>query len=357
MIKNSIATKNNQDVELLEDRIKSGKMRPWKEKKLRSLELSDSYQRLELESKFLDVHRCGEALAFKLLADGSKKLDSVYFCQKRLCSMCAWRRELKIFSQVSKVIDFVNPDGQYKHLFLTLTCKNVPAKDLPSQIDILIKAFDRLFKRTLLRSTVKGWFRALEITHDVNRKITKEMYYGCKEKHLKSRKDYYDSLGLKIGDHNPNFDMYHPHLHIILVVNKNYFTKNYVKQEEWTSLWRESLGCDYKPVVHIETFKNRAGRGVSEAAKYTVKDNDYLVKSDPDLTDRTVITLDTALHRRRLVAFGGILKSAHKQLNLEDLNNRDADLIHVDDEEASEEVDYVLECYKWNIGYSNYIRV
>jgi len=356
MTKNNIPTKNNQDIEILEDITKSGKVRPWKEKKLKSLELGGSYQRLRLENKFLDVHRCGETLAFKRFEDGSRKLESVYFCKKRLCSMCSWRRGIKIFSQVSKVISSVNSENQYRYLFLTLTCKNVSGTDLPNQIDVLIKSFDKLFKRANIKSVVKGWFRALEVTHDVNRKITKEMYYGCKEKHLKSRKDYYDGLGLKISDDNPNFDMYHPHFHIILMVGKNYFTKNYINQEIWTSLWKESLNCDYTPVVHVEAFKNKSGKGVSEAVKYTVKDNDYLVKNDPALTDKAVIDLDTALHRRRLIAFGGILKDEHKRLNLEDLNDKEIDLINIDGEDVAEEVNYILEHYQWNVGYSDYIK-
>jgi len=356
MTKNSITDKNNQDIEFLKDKTENGKVRPWKVKKLKSLELSDSYQRLRLENKFLDVQRCGETLVFKRFEDGSGKLDNVYFCKKRLCSMCAWRRGLKIFSQVSKVVDSVNSENQYRYLFLTLTCKNVSGTDLREQIDVLIKSFDKLFKRANIKNVVKGWFRALEVTHDVDRKVTREMYYGCKENHLKSRKEYYDSFGLGIGDNNLNFDMYHPHFHVILVVDKSYFHHHYINQEKWTSLWKESLKCNYTPIVHIATFKNKNGKGVSEVAKYTVKDNDYLVKNDPDLTDKTVIELDTAFAHRRLIAFGGVLKDEHRRLKLEDLNNSNVDLINVDGEEVSEEVKYVLESYRWNIGYSNYVK-
>jgi len=348
MTKDIITNKNNQDIEILEDKTKGNKTRPWREKKLKSLELSDSYNRLKLENKFLDVKMCGEILVFKKFNDEIKKLDNVYFCKKRLCSMCSWRRELKIFSQVSKVIDSINSENKYRFLFLTLTCKNISAAELPNQIDVLTKSFDRIFKRKVLKNSIQGWFRALEVTHDVHRVITKEMY--------KSKKEYYDNLDLKIGSINPNFDMYHPHFHVILLVNKNYFTKNYVSQEEWTSLWKESLRSDYTPIVHIEVFKNKNNKGVSEAAKYTVKDAEYLVKNDPDLTDKTVIALDTVLHHRRLVAFGGILKDEHKRLNLEDLNGDDLNLVNVDGDEVSEEVNYVLERYRWNVGYSNYIK-
>jgi len=348
MTKNIITNKNNQDIEVLEDKTKGNKVRPWREKKLKSLELSDSYNRLRLENKFLAVKLCGETLVFKKFKDGTQKLDNVYFCRKRLCSMCSWRRELKIFSQVSKVIDSINSESKYKFLFLTLTCKNALADELPNQVDILTKSFDRMFRRKALKNSIQGWFRALEVTHDIHKVITKEMY--------KSKKGYYDNLGLRVGSSNPNFDMYHPHFHVILLVNKSYFHHNYIAQEEWTSLWKESLRSDYTPIVHIEVFKNKNNKGVSEAAKYTVKDSDYLVKNDPGLTDRTVITLDTALHHRRLVAFGGILKDEHKRLNLEDLNSEDLNLVNVDGDEVSDEVNYVFERYQWNVGYSNYIK-
>lgn len=359
-VDNSIKTMKYQDINfdnvVLKDTLSSGEDRPWKNKKVKSLELSESYKRIGLENKFVRNHQCGNFLEFKKFDDGSMKLTSMYSCYLRLCSMCAWRRELKIFSQVSKVINSVNSNKGFRFLFLTLTCKNVSAEELKGQLDILFKSYKKMFERKVVEKSIKGWFRALEITHDVNEKITKEMYYGDKDKHLKARKKYYDGLGLKIGDDNPNYDMYHPHFHIILMVNKSYFNNNYISQEKWTSLWKESLKCDYTPVVHIQPFKSSTGKEVSEVSKYTVKDNDYLVKDDLDLTDRTVLTLDVALAHRRLIAFGGLLKDEHKKLNLSDVE-KDADLIHIDEDgEVCEEVNFVIERYQWNVGYSNYIK-
>lgn len=359
----NIIFKKNQDKfsgkEILKDNLTNGKERPWKEKKLKSLELSGSYKRLYLESKFLRVYQCGNFLEFKKFDDGTMKLDNVYFCQTRLCSMCSWRRELKIFSQVSKVITSINKNNDYRFLFLTLTCQNITSDNLKGQIDILFKSFKKMFERKDIKKSVKGWFRALEITHDVNRKITTDMYYGNKLKHLKTKENYYRGLDLNIDDDNPNFNMYHPHFHIILLVNKSYFTDKdyYIKQDSWTDFWKESLQCDYKPIVHIVPFKKNNGKEVSEVSKYTVKDNDFLVKNDLDLTDETVLTLENSLFNRRLVAFGGLLKSEHKKLNLSDIG-KDGDLIHIDEhgEIISNEVHFIIERYRWNVGYSNYIK-
>ncbi len=340
----------------LDDKLSNGKIRPWKEKKLKSLELGGSYKRLQLDNKFIRNHQCGNFLEFKRFDDGSIKLKNMHSCQLRLCAMCAWRRELKIFNQVSKVISSLNSNGNYRFLFLTLTCKNVSGDELAGHLDLLFKAFKRFSERKIFEKAIKGWFRALEVTHDVNRKITEEMYKGDKNKHLKPRKKYYDSLGLCIGDNNPNFDMYHPHFHLILMVGKSYFNNNYISQEKWTSLWKESLRCDYTPIVHVQTFKGARGKEVAEVSKYTVKDTEFLVKNDSDLTDKTVLTLDDSLAYRRLVAFGGLLKDEHRKLNLSDIED-DSDLVHIDnDGEVCNEIGYVLEHYRWNVGYSNYVR-
>jgi len=65
-------------------------------------------------------------------------------------------------------------------------------------------------------------------------------------------------------------------------------------------------------VVDVRAFKTRTKKQISkslaETAKYTVKDNDYLVLGDEKITDSAVMVLDRALANRRLVAYGGELK-------------------------------------------------
>jgi plasmid rolling circle replication initiator protein Rep len=63
------------------------------------------------------------------------------------------------------------------------------------------------------------------------------------------------------------------------------------------------------------------------------------------------------MKNRRLIAFGGELRKIHKALNLDDI--KDGDLVHVNDDEVElrEDVDYVIESYKWNVGYKQYFKV
>lgn len=317
----------------------NGKVTDWQGKKLRTIELADSYRRLgeEFKSKQYRVSDCGTFLEFKrFINDNSMKLNKANFCKVRLCPMCSWRRSLKIYGQVSKIMDEVVKNEDLEFIFLTLTTRNCEGQDLSNTIDNIFNAFNKMTKRVKFKKSVKGYFRALEVTHNLN-----------------IMSDW--------------FDTYHPHLHCILVVNKSYFKKPdiYITQEEWTSLWKDVLKVDYTPIVDVRRFKDRNGKGIeksiAETAKYTVKSDDYIIKDDvtdeiiETLTDDAVLVLDKALANRRLVAFGGILKEYHKKLNLDDME--DGDLVNTDNEDLREDLEFIIERYSWNIGYKQYYKV
>lgn len=332
----TIHTKNNQELEVLIDKDKSGKERPWRENKLKTLLLAESYERLGMKKSYR-VRECGTYLEHRrYLKTQEFKLHRANFCKVRLCPMCAWRRSKKIYGQVSKVMDQALEDKEYRFLFLTLTCKNVEGEELSKTIDNLFHAFKKMGERKVFKKAVKGWFRALEVTHNLD-------------------------------ETSQNYDTYHPHFHIILMVNKSYFKKPeiYITQKQWTSLWKSCLNVDYTPIVNIKAFKantpKETKKSISEAAKYTVKDNDYIVKDKNEiinekLTDSSVWILDTALAGRRLTAFGGELRKIHRKLKLDDIE--EGSLIDDGDEEKlREDLNYVIEQYHWHVGYKQYIKI
>lgn len=317
----------------------NGKVVDWQGKKLRTIDLADSYRRLgdSFKSKQFRVRDCGNYLEFKRFLDNNTlRLNHANFCKVRLCPMCSWRRSLKIYGQVSKIMDEVVKNKDYEFIFLTLTTRNCEGEDLSITIDNIFNAFNKLTRRKKYRNSIKGHFRALEVTHNLN----------------------YDSDW---------FDTYHPHLHIILVVEKNYFKKPelYINQKEWTNIWKKSLKVDYTPTVHVTKVKDTKGKGVektiAETAKYTVKSDDYIIRDDisneivETMTDDSVYILDKALAHRRLTAFGGILKEYHKELNLDDME--DGDLVNTDNEDLREDIDYILERYSWHIGYNQHLKI
>ena len=310
----------------MKDINKNGKDNNWKERKESNLKLADSYKRLGFK-KYYRVVDCSTFLEFGVTKSSNLKLLKANFCKVRLCPMCAWRRSLKIFGQVSKVMDLVEKNYNYKYLFLTLTVKNCYGEDLKDTLDLMTYSFNKLSERKAFKQAVKGYFRSLEITYN--------------------KKD----------------NTYHPHFHLILAVNESYFkdTRIYLTQNDWTNLWKESLKVDYTPVVDVRRVKSKNkdfGKVIAETAKYTVKADDYLIKDedgkiDEELTDNVVKTLDKALHRKRLVSFGFIFKEIHKMLKLDDTEDGSLENTDNEDELRDDLTDIILR-YQWNIGIKNY---
>jgi plasmid rolling circle replication initiator protein Rep len=269
------------------------------------------------------VYSCGIDLQFKLFQDGILKLHKANFCKVRLCPMCTWRRSLKVFGQVSRVIDELEKNKEYEYIFSTLTVKNCEAEDLIFTIDLMMDSFKKLVKRKEFKNVVKGFFRSLEVTY------------------------------------NKNTDTYHPHFHLILVVNKTYFkNKSYIKQAEWTKIWQSCLRADYVPIVDLRKIKKLNHKTVAEVTKYTVKSTDFLIKNKDGILDeqtsmKVIETLDKALANRRLYSFGLLMKDAHKKLNLDDVE--DSSLINTDNEEEIRSDVYKIANFTWSLRYKNYI--
>ena len=312
---------------ILIDKTSNGKINNWQGKKLKNEILSESYFRLQYFKKSNLIKSCGTVLDFKRYHDETLKLEKANFCKVRLCPLCAWRRSLKIFGQVSKIMDKITEQDNYDFLFLTLTTKNCSGDKLSETIDNLMKAYKEMLRSKEFKKSILGYFRALEVTHNLDAR-------------------------------SKSYNTYHPHFHCILAVRKSYFNKEYISQQAWTTLWKKSLNVDYSPIVHITRFKDKGSnslkKAIAETAKYTVKDNDYIVINEYDdevdtkLTDESVKVLDFALCNRRLTAFGGLLKRLHKELNLDDAE--DGDLVNTDNEEIRNDLEYVIERYFWHIG-------
>lgn len=306
--------------EILQD-LKNGKETPWRAKKVKAISVSDSFRRLGMDNKADNIKYCGMSLQFvRSLETGEKQLFKAAFCKERLCSLCQWRKSLKVFHQVSRVMDAVQLGyPRLVPLFLTLTVRNCDVDRLPGEVDNVLKSWFRLIDHYRFRKIIKGWFRALEITYSETR------------------------------------DSFHPHIHAIILVDKSYFkSDDFMSTSDWVSAWRTALGVDYDPICDIRKVRGQSThKAVAEVAKYTLKDSDF-VKPDHDLMDKLVLTFFLSLHGRRLHAFGGIMKQVAKQLALDDIEN--GDLIRVGEEEIRADVAKVIETYRWRFGSCNYIK-
>lgn len=326
---------NTKDLEnqILSDKDNTGKERPWQEFKAKTITLSESLKRIGMIKKASRLLECATFLEFKRnIGSGILKLNTANFCKYRLCQMCAWRRGKKVYSQFRKVISKALELKEYKFIFLTLTCKNVYGEELENSLNNMFHAFKKFAKRKQIQKCVKGFYRVLEVTHNINK-------------------------------NSISYDTYHPHFHIILMVNKSYFTDKdlYLSHEKFRNLWKESLQVDYDPQVNVKVFrtsnKEQIVKSICEVAKYPLKDNNYIIPDDIEMTDSAVMILDKALENRRLIAYGGELKKIHKSLNLDDAEEGDLIKTGTEEEEPKEGIDFVIERYRWKFGYNQYYKM
>lgn len=328
----------NQDTFLI-DKSSTGKVRDWQGKKQRNLTLSKIYEMIkefyrhshsEKFNRFLNrsdrSRMCATQLTFAVDDKGNKKLHEGYFCQLPLCPICSWRRSLKIYSQVTKILDAMKKEKDYAYIFLTLTQKNVSAEELPDELDKMMKAWHRFLGYKRVKDVILGSYRGLEVTYNNDVK-------------------------------SPSYDTYHPHFHVLIAVDNKYFkSRKYLSQEAWRDLWAKAMRLDYMPQVNVKKVKGNTAKAVAEVAKYAAKDGDFIIETDMQLSANVVEVLDYAFERRRLVAFTGVMKEWHKKLNLSDIE--DGDLVHIDDENIGE-IDLEnlrIVTYAWNTGYMNYIK-
>jgi plasmid rolling circle replication initiator protein Rep len=207
-------------------------------------------------------------------------------------------------------------------------------------------------KHRSIESRFHGYFRAFEVNYDKDFRITLRRY--------KNAKDYYDQLGLKVGDKNPNYKKFNPHIHTILLVDKSYFpegSKKYLYTSDFVRLWRLSCRLDYDPTCWIRKVKKNRGKRkqIAEVAKYTTKDSSILTKNKKE-TDWLVELFDNVLRRRRLIAFGGILHKIARELKMD--KPGEGDLINIDEDKDTirEDIATLILTYDWNYKLSHYVK-
>jgi plasmid rolling circle replication initiator protein Rep len=305
----------------LQDFTSAGKLRPWEVRREQTIGVAAAYRQIagnaEHGKEFARIgglmERCGTALEFACATDfetedQQRRLVTANFCRGRLCPMCNWRRSQKIGAELERVVEVYqarNPKSAM--VMLTLTERNVAAEDLGETISQMSKAFSRLRKRAEWLGAVRASFRSVEVT--------------C-----------------------PQPGEFHPHMHILLLVDENYFAKShdlYVRQAEWARLWGECRALDYHPIVDV-----RRMRRVSEVAKYVTKSADYLTadddgwSADPD----TIAALHVALKGRRLIGWSRDLGVIRKKLGCSDDDMEDGN--------TGFPPEYVIvfrEVYRWNV--------
>lgn len=361
-------------LEILSDKSSTGKERPWKEFKIKNQLVEKCYRLLSDGSSEREywlgraerLHSCAVHLWFNVYANENggeiMKVKHAESCRVRLCPICTWRRSIKIQTHTKKILESMQSEQQYEYILVTLTVPNVTGMELSDKITDMMKAWDRFQHYVDFKKTVKGWYRGLEVAHNVEKYRFK---WGKDHKTGKKKKIYIvDDNGKRIP--NPSYDTYHPHFHCIFAVNSSYFnSRDYIKRDDWLSMWQKAMKDSTITQVDVRKVKpkktNNVGTcfadmiisAVCEVAKYTVKSDDYIMPWNWNMSCKTVEVLDKALANRRLVAYGGVMKYWHKKLNLDD--EIDGDLVENGETPNGEIIREI--CATWKVGYQQYVII
>lgn len=208
-----------------------------------------------------------------------------------------------------------------RYLFLTLTVKNCPLGELRSTLAEMNRAWKRLTLRKQFPAI--GSARSTEVTRGK------------------------DGLA-------------HPHFHVLMMVEPNYFSRNYLSQLDWTKLWQSCLQVDYTPIVHVKAVKPNRKRsmvqastadlvtaGVVETFKYSVKPAD-LVGEGGEVDRAWLIELTQQLHKTRAVALSGVFKNYLSESEPEDL---------IGEDEEGEDLGDMSLLFGWREMVQRYIKI
>ena len=263
------------------------------------------------------VLNCGVSLWFHLkehqiTKEQKLKLAEMYTCKDRFCPFCNWRRQLKYSKLVYEYLDELQTKKSLRYIFLTLTVPNCHIDDLKATIQHMNKSFERLSKTKAYKKAVLGHFKALEI----------------------------------LGDNTKGAEA-HPHFHILLIVDKNYFTsKNYISQKEFLQMWRDATRNQNITQVNIKKIKPKKNSNLTalqsavfEVAKYSVKHTDLVRKSDYVFTK-----ILNQTRNMRFFSTGGILKEMINLLKC------DEDLIQFNKDVEALWIEIEEEIYRWQNG-------
>jgi|TARA_B110000908_G_C10176588_1_gene413526 hypothetical protein len=225
--------------------------------------------------------------------DIKKKVEQAYTCQYRYCPLCNYYRICSVSPQMVRGLEQEQSKGN-KILFLTLTVLNCKYSELRQTISNMNKAFYNLSNQLFFKLSINAWIRTTEVTF--NRK----------------------------GEA-------HPHFHIALSVNENYFKgSNYKTTRQWSAIWSKAYKSDKNLVVDIRKAYKSAKHSnrdldihstVNELAKYCIKSIDLLKIKTPENME----VVFSQLKGLRFIATSQNIKLSEE--NKEELNELEWELI------------------------------
>lgn len=244
-------------------------------------------ERINLSKKRVKaISECGTFLQYATDKKvENRKLFTANFCQNRYCPICAKNKSFKDAKEVKIITEYLRDLG-FEFLFATFTAPNCSQEELKDEITAYNKSLERMFKRQKY-NFIQGYVRKLEITFNDD----------------KSSKSY---------------GTFHPHLHLLIAIDKSYFGRKYVSKQEWLVDWRKAMRdntitqVDIKK-VSLDSRKNNIDKSILELTKYITKDFDFY--SEVDVFENFY----KGTKGKQMFSFSGIFRDAKKKLKNKEL--------------------------------------
>lgn len=263
----------------------------WQYHKQLSQQMAARLAILGLTARAERMYMCGSDLVFDKCADcGHVHVRQAQLCRDRLCPTCNWRLSLKRYARMSDILAVLMaryPGATYT--LVTLTVANCAGSDLSRALSDMQSVWHYCVSQRWHKDDCIGWARSVEVT-------------------------YSTSGGGSL----------HPHYHVIMATYHPSGADRFV--DEWLRQAQKHGVRAVRAAQHIDEIKSPDVPGASlagavcEVYKYTVKTDDLLGMPLSALRD-----LAAGLKSRRLISFGGAIKTIAAELDVEDIDADDTD--------------------------------
>lgn len=200
-------------------------------------------------------------------------------CRQAFCPDCQRTKGFKVAKEVEASLNLLRENAPgLRVLFLTVTIPACDACDLKKEISRLPKEFTRMIRAPELKPYMIGSFRVVETGY--NRKA----------------------------------QTFHPHLHALLIVRASFFSKGYLSQARFLSLWQKVSKRSDSSQLRVNPVKPKNKTSLSAEVAGVVQ---YMLKPivPSHWTPDSILTLSQTIQKRRSYCFlGEDFKVARKLL-------------------------------------------
>jgi plasmid rolling circle replication initiator protein Rep len=237
------------------------------------------------KNALMNVNQCMNAMIIDYNENFSKKkLYKAIRCKDRFCPICQKIEARKMSFKLLICCRWIVQVKKKSLIFVTLTIPNCEDEVLRQTISNLIKSWAHMTRLKKIKKMLKGSYRKIEITYN-------------KEK-----------------------NNYHPHIHLMIAVNRSYFkNKEYVSHDEWKTLWQQSyenvtkIKMDQEPYVDVKRVYDEGA--AFEITKYCAKPFAEFYE-DEDV----YATMRNAIKGKQLVAPRGLFAEAFELFENDELD-------------------------------------